>query len=132
VNPLRRARILLCAGLWLATFRVVPYVGAGTLICPGCLGGAVGAMGVLGNEHRALFDASYATVAWTAYSLHGEERHYRAHFGAVLALGYEYMTYEGIWVRASAGVAHAFGPPILPAKERFYPAGSFGLGYKFQ
>jgi hypothetical protein len=113
-------------------FRVTPYAGMGALLCPECVGASFGVMGSWGCKHRIVVDAFYATVVSTWYSLHGEARHYSVVWGTGLAVGYEYMAFGGMFVRATAGASFAFGPPIFPWEDRIGPAASLGLGYKLQ
>jgi hypothetical protein len=118
-------------------FRLAPYAGIGAAVCTdeerdsSCiLGKAFGLLGSWGNKHRIIADAFVATLGVSWFSLHGEPSHTDTVWGSGLALGYEYMAFDGFFVRSSLGVSYAFGPSFR-VHDRVEPALTLvGVGYK--
>lgn len=95
------------------------------------LGWMFGVMGSWGHKHRALVDLSLGTISKHWLRLHGEFVGSRVAVAPGLAIGYEYMTYEGFFFRASVGFAYTLNIPILSSSERFgFTLTPVGLGLK--
>lgn len=123
-------------------FRVVPYVGGGLAVCgpgnadddqaPPCTtGGVVGVMGSWGDKHRLVLNAFYGTILALSLNLHGTNLPTVSVEGFGLAIGYEYMAFNGFFVRGDVGVSYHLLPPLLRNESRFGGALTLiGIGYK--
>ena len=112
-----------------------PYVGVGWW--PGeeerddVVGYALGVMGVYGRRHRLLVDVGYGLAAVEYRSDLFGNRH-RALYGATLAPGYEYMSYSGIFFRATFGGTYRVDETkFFDDDTPFAATIHLGTGYKF-
>ena len=95
------------------------------------LGFMFGLIGSWGHKHRVLLDLSFGSIGKHWLRLHGEFVGSRVAVAPGVAIGYEYMTYEGFFLRALIGVAYTLNIPIYSASDRFnFTITPIGLGLK--
>jgi hypothetical protein len=89
-------------------FRLAAYGGIGLNAFGGsnvAVGGSGGIVGSWGHKHRALIDVAFGVVAFTGVRRDDAEWSYEAQLGPSLAVGYEYMSLQGLFLRWEVGVA---------------------------
>jgi hypothetical protein len=118
-------------------YRVAGYVSLGILPAVADdrddlnLGYTFGLMGSWGHKHRVLLDLSFGTIGKQWLRLHGEFVGSRVALAPGLGVGYEYMTFEGFFLRVAVGIAYTINIPIYAASDRLnFTITPIGLGLK--
>jgi hypothetical protein len=113
--------------------QIVPYAGGGYFPSieeglDGSPGFSAGTMVGLGNTHRLVLDVNYGLAALQYITATKETK---TLYGLTVAIGYEYMSDPGFFVRPQFGATYFIDKPEDPDKSRFVPTLNIGLGMKF-
>ncbi len=115
-------------------FRVTPYAGGGywpsTGDHDGKPGYSLGVMASFGGNHRVVLDLNYGLAAMEGYSSDGIEFVTHTLYGITLALGYEYMSGGGFFVRPQFGGTYLTDAWTVVDESRLDVTLNIGLGFK--
>jgi len=78
---------------------------------------SVGLGGSFGRRNRLVVDVQLASVGTQELTLHGELLDTKQVYGVGLLVGWEWLSWSGFFVRANAGPAFAFLPPLYQRSE---------------
>jgi hypothetical protein len=109
-------------------FHIVPRMGIGAL--PEHATGSWGLTASYGYRHRLLVDSGVGAVRREELYLHGHKFDDHVVYAAVLAGGYEWVSYRGFVFRFTTGAGYKLG--ATAEYPRLVTVGSLGCGFKFQ
>lgn len=85
---------------------------------------SLGILGSYGRRHRLVVDLHLKATDEQALELYGEEIDGERIFGVGLAVGWEWLSPSGFFVRANLGPAFLFLPPIYQPSESWTVTGN--------
>lgn len=112
---------------------LMPHVGLGSALFVVDAGPRVsaGITGSFGRCHRLVIDLHVAPVGFQTLTLHGERLDVHNIYGIGLAIGWEWLTASGFFMRINFGPAFAFLPPLYRTRDAWTLSGNLlSLGVK--